>query len=146
MIGTISNYFSKIACTKEWIQPKTTEGGDYGDGNGLGIGMTRMRKRKLEDGGPLDGMEPKTAAKVARTMPGTIKDDPLDGTTSSGEEILFMGAKSSTEREPDDSKWTGANDWIGFRGTNGMERNFDGDSQGIKDHDQNHINTQDSYN
>ena len=92
----------------------------------------------------MDRMEPKTAAKVARTMPGTIKDDPLDGTTSSGDGNLFMGAKSSTEREPDDSKWTGANDWIDIRGTNGMERNFGGDSQGIKDHDQKHINTQDS--
>ena len=104
MIGTINTYFPKIACTKEWLQTKTTEGRDCGDGNGLGNGTKLMRKRKLEDGGPLDGMEPKTAAKVARTMPGTIKDDPRDGTTSSGDEILFMGAKSSTEREPDGSQ------------------------------------------
>ena len=119
MRGTISNYFSKLACTKEWSRPKTTEGGDGWDGNDLGVCTNRMRKRKMEDGG--DGMELKTTPKVARTMPGTRNDDLLDGTTSSGVKLVFMGAKSSLEREPDDYKRMGANDWLGISGSNGME-------------------------
>ena len=99
-----------------------------------------MRKRKLEDGG--DGMEPKTTPKVARTMPGTKNDDLLDGTTSSGVKLLFMGAKSSLEREPDDDGWKGASNWEGIELIKGMRRQSLGESLGNKDTDENHTNTQ----
>ena len=134
--GTIPNYFSKLALTKDWIQEDKKESCD---GNDLLVGQTELRKRKLEHGGNVDDEEQWRSSKVARTMMNTRNDDQANGTTSSGEVFTTMGAKSSLEREPDDDGWNGASNWEGIKG---MRRQSLGESLGNKDTDRNHTNTQ----
>ena len=106
--GRISNFFTKIICTKGETGVETIE-------NGKGA----QRKRKLEDDG---GLELMIALETNLTKTKTIDGNPPEGVNEWGDTNSFLETESSTERKTTEGVKKGAN-WGIFKGIIGDKVN-----------------------
>ena len=99
MKGRIDTYFSKLVCTKEWANVKTTEGGAFGHG------PEGMRKRKLQS--LLEDPErcPDSNPRRLRVMEPVQTDVEINSRTLSPS---ILGARSKDGREPGQGQVVGA--------------------------------------